>query len=344
VTFLTEEPGVVPVGQIQDAVVLKGGAVVLIDRLGVNVRRYDAEGRHVGVVGREGQGPGEFINPGSLQAREDGGFVVYDFSLDRATVFDSLGTLVSTVSLTGSPFEVAPVAVWYLGPDQVVSWEVEPGFGSVRGRTATAERRVLLGSLRLLDLAQGTARTLLTGPAMDIIQEAGSIFPPVFGSRALTDALSGVVVFADGTSHEVHWVEPMSGLHTIVRYPSLNTALDPTEVEGLRAERRAMAAAAGTPFFEIQFDPGLQPDMRPAFRRLALGPDGTVWAKVAQPVGRGSQWWIVTILGGFRGLVELPDGTDVMAITNEHLLLRRLDELDVQRLELWRIPDQFKQQ
>jgi hypothetical protein len=32
-----------------------------------------------------------------------------------------------------------------------------------------------------------------------------------------------------------------------------------------------------------------------------------------------------------------------MAITDEHLLLRRFDELDVERLELWVIPEQLRQ-
>jgi hypothetical protein len=182
---------------------------------------------------------------------------------------------------------------------------------------------------------------------MEVIREANAISPPLFGTRAWSDALPGVVVFAEGTAHEVHWVEPILGLHTIVRYPSLNTALDPTEIEGVVAEQRARAAAAGTTIRnEMIFDPDLQPDIRPALGRLAAAPDGTVWAKVFQPNDRRgeSQWWIVTIQGGFRGLVELPDGTDVMDITDEHLLLRRLDELDVQRLELWVIPEQLRQQ
>ncbi|MGE0158410.1 MAG: hypothetical protein AB7T31_03305 [Gemmatimonadales bacterium] len=343
--FGLEEPGVAPVGQIEDAVVLKGGAVVLIDRLGANVRRYDAQGQHLGVIGREGVGPGEFTTPRSLQALEDGGFVVHDQTLARASVFDSLGSLLTTVSLKGGPFEVAPADVWYLGPDQVVTWEVEPGYGSVRARTATAERRAIPGNLRFLDLAQGTTRTLLAGTATEVIREAQRISPVMFATRALTDALPGVVVFAEGTSHEVHWVEPILSLHTIVRHPSLNRALERTEIEGLLAERRAMATAAGTTLRnEIIYDPDLQPDIRPAFSRLAVGPDGTVWAKVFQPDRGGeSQWWIVTKQGGFRGLVELPYGTDVMDITDEHLLLRRLDQFDVERLELWVIPEQIRQ-
>jgi len=60
---------------IADLAVDMGGLYILdYDRL----LKYDAEGRYVGTIGRKGEGPGEFIQPRRLFAREQGGVYVSD--------------------------------------------------------------------------------------------------------------------------------------------------------------------------------------------------------------------------------------------------------------------------
>ena len=71
----------------------------VIDSYEVRVRCVDGEGSVVGVFGREGEGPGEFIDPAYLTRGEAGTVGVVDSDLGRLTVFEPSGAWVSDVML-----------------------------------------------------------------------------------------------------------------------------------------------------------------------------------------------------------------------------------------------------
>jgi hypothetical protein len=339
-----EQAGSPPVGQVMDAKFLHDGRIVLIDGLARNVRMYDAAGNHLRVVGRQGQGPGEFTGPVTLQPTREGGFIVYDRALRRMTEFDSAGSVGATVSVVGGLVEETAFYAWQFGRDRIVTWEwAGIGNGDIRARTNSAERIVSAGRLRSLNMSEGTASTLLDAIAFENIREGTRIYFPRFGVRAWASLARDQIVCADGARHEVHWVDPVSGARSVARFPSLDAPFDDDELERLTADHRAIAAAAGQSLLsESLYDMRLQPEIRPALGRLSAGPDGTVWAKVFHPEDAPSQWWIASVEDGFRGRIQLPDHTDVLSVAEEHLLLRRLDEVDVPRLEVWPVPQRLR--
>ena len=69
----------------------------VVDSYETRVRCVDAEGAVVGVLGRKGEGPGEFDSPAYLARGAEGTVGVYDRRLSRFTVFEPSGPYVSEV-------------------------------------------------------------------------------------------------------------------------------------------------------------------------------------------------------------------------------------------------------
>lgn len=94
-------------GQVS-SVASSSGIVYVADRHGSTVRAYDTAGSYLGLIGGEGEGPGEFSNPNDITFDPDGRLVVRDRT--RVTAFErrqgSLlpDSVVSTVSLGRSTF------------------------------------------------------------------------------------------------------------------------------------------------------------------------------------------------------------------------------------------------
>lgn len=74
-------------GDVRSVAADAGGRIYVADRIGSTVRVYDPEGRFLGQIGDEGQGPGEYEWPGDLTFGPDGRLYVRD--LNRITVLES---------------------------------------------------------------------------------------------------------------------------------------------------------------------------------------------------------------------------------------------------------------
>lgn len=88
----------------QVALLADGRTACVIDSYEVQVRCVDGEGAVVGVFGREGEGPGEFVSPAFLVRGEEGTVGVADLRLGRFTVFEPSGAYVSQVTMPGAAF------------------------------------------------------------------------------------------------------------------------------------------------------------------------------------------------------------------------------------------------
>jgi len=84
----------------------------------------------------------------------------------------------------------------------------------------------------------------------------------------------------------------------------------------------------------VLFRPELQPEHRPAFAEIPLDPEGRVLLRAFEPLLReGRAWWVVEPGRGFVGRVVLPEGTDVLQVAGEELLVVRRDRVGVPRVE-----------
>jgi 6-bladed beta-propeller len=94
VTRIGSEDAADPVvlfGDVWDVTLDALGRIYVLDRQPKEVRVFARTGEHVRTLGREGQGPGEFMNPIGLAWGPDGNLWVVDTRNARYSVFDTAG-------------------------------------------------------------------------------------------------------------------------------------------------------------------------------------------------------------------------------------------------------------
>jgi hypothetical protein len=84
-------------GSVIAVAVTTDGTMWVADRMLYKIRRYDANGVHVGDVGRRGEGPGEFSSLNGLRSLSDGRLAAWDPALSRVSRFNTDGTYVDAI-------------------------------------------------------------------------------------------------------------------------------------------------------------------------------------------------------------------------------------------------------
>ncbi|NNK62802.1 MAG: hypothetical protein HKO98_06285, partial [Gemmatimonadetes bacterium] len=196
--------------RIQGAVFLSDGRIAVADALERHMVLLDEDGAFDGVVGRAGEGPGEFDDLSAVWAGPDGGFSTWDGGQRRITHFDAGGQVLSThrVDLTGGgPVEGGNLDAHYATlPDGrvVLAWIVARR--SLDG--PVADRMVLglfgsdAGFQGLLGEHPGMVRRF-GGPVSGPLPMSPRLWGAVVGNRvAVTDGVDGHIrFFAPGEAH-----------------------------------------------------------------------------------------------------------------------------------------------
>ena len=67
------------------------------------VMLFEPSGALVTMIGRKGQGPGEFVRPQHIQVLPGDTIAVWDYGFSRVNYFDSMGTFIGARGLTSRP-------------------------------------------------------------------------------------------------------------------------------------------------------------------------------------------------------------------------------------------------
>lgn len=78
-----------------DVKVAENGSIYILDWGDVNIKVYDKFGKFLRIVGRKGEGPGEFDVPVYFDLSSDGKIYIMDSRLRRAAILDTLGIFIS---------------------------------------------------------------------------------------------------------------------------------------------------------------------------------------------------------------------------------------------------------
>lgn len=248
---------------------LSDGRQVVIDQ--TRVRFFDARGKQLRVVGRNGEGPREFRQIASACRSRGDTLVISDPSNGRVTIMTSTGAFVRQLRV-----ELAELP-WDGGCLDDGSWLVRETVGDVAtGQHGRLIRRRLDGSV-----------------VGDPVIIRGSL-PNLFVVSGVTVLASGHrIVVGDPRAHEIQLLDPAGRLTGLIR------TSDPIEAI------TAATASTMTPAFSPHpgNDPKLvtryldrvrtapRPKVWPAYQRVTITPDGRFWIEEFRRGGAGDHIW-----------------------------------------------------
>jgi len=310
------------------------GAIAVANAGSQEVRVFDGEGRFLRSIGGRGEGPGEFSSLGAVYRFRGDSLLTYDFS-GRITVFDLLGNMGRTLALTppgggmlptlagpleGGSFLV--IAIANIQPDagvgvhrqeaQVLRYDTDGGVSQLitplhmREFVLMDTERGLIGAIRAFT-PDGWAKT--NG---DLVYVGDSVRDEirVFGS--------------DGTL--VRILRRTAPLRTVT--PEIIADYSSAQLEDVPDEARASREAIleNMPY----------PETLPAYGRLHLAPDGSLWAHVEPlPGDSTAAYSVFDPDGAWVGEVAVPVGFRALRMGDDYILGVATDEFDVEHVRMY---------
>lgn len=319
------------------------GVVLVADAGNARISAFGSDGAFLWSQGRDGEGPGEYVQISALLALAGDSALVYDARTRRSTVLAPDGSLERTYLPTppeGS-FMSAPLG------------EVAPGilassggafFGDDTPLTdGSAVRRPTRYLLTGPEGESGDTLPALPGREMWLIADGQSIsiWSLPFAREAVVAAGAGVV--AMGVTERPEWqVRDASG--ALVRVVRLDLPERPVTAEDWDRARESQipedADAARRAALRDVYDAVPRSEVWPVFSDLKVGDRGHLWVqRYAAPWEEAAprRWWIFDPQGVLLGEVAFPVGFELDAVRGDRVVGRWEDELGVGRVRVYRI-------
>lgn len=323
-----------------DVRLVEGDRVVVVDSRGSTVGVYGLDGRWLGALGREGEGPGGYAYPAGIWLSEPDTVHVVDRHLRRVTSFLLDGSVTGTRSLQveeGWPD-------WFIGAYRdgsvIVGWLEYPPVGEpiaadVVRRASWAPDGDYLGAL---PSEPGAWRWAGHGPVVRVPHAATHPLSPSPHAQVrldtlhVLDAVASAVILKDRSGDPIRSIPlPESGVDIVDAWFGLEHALE---------------ARGDTPRFQ-----DVPPvDSIPQVATFLVDDRGRIWAKRfdpgadAYPLGprnwanpAGGDWWVVDRDGTLVATVTLPDEFNPKDIRGPLMAGVTRDELDVERVVVLRL-------
>jgi hypothetical protein len=336
-----EDPRPYPLQNVAQAIRQGEGRIIFLDS---RTREVTAFGPNEGFqpVARQGNGPGEVAFPAMLQRLQADSFQVYDRRLSRVSVFGPDGTLAYEVQIAAPPNGNPPSVLWRVADTLFVgllsSFSERRELARVADVGTLGQTPVVVTRFNLRGELTDTVAHL-TGYAD--VQTPGSSLAPAFGLSvpfAVTE--SGLLAFGSGEVASVTLATPEGDVQRIYR---LEIARPPvhrdTLVATLSADqataRQLGAMASDNPVLESAF----LPDSQPAYKDLRVY-NGQVWLGSAEPFLLPSRIWnVIASDGNWLAAIGLPVDAHLLDVSGDYIVLRRTGQLDVQRVEVYRLSE-----
>lgn len=309
---------------IVGAVRLSDGRIAIGDGGSSQVRLFGPRGELMGVVGRRGGGPEEFLRMTRLLPLPGDSLVVFDAGARRVSVLTSTGAQGRLVTLTmaGPGSELAGVldnGSYVLGN----TLPVPPGEGLARDSVLYLLVRPDGSAADTLGIVPGGQRYQRTTGG-----RVSRLSVP-FGVAAAATA-RGDLVFTGATDrYEIRQYRPEDGALRLIRRP-----VPPQPF----TDAHYNEVLEGFP----QFRPALQeiprPQHLPAFASLIADRGGNLWVQdYPSPGAATSAWTVFDRDGDMLGAVSLPANFRPTDIGSDYVAGVWMDELGVERVRLYQI-------
>ena len=331
VTELSIDPSWTPsagleIGDLLDIDLVPGSGVLLLDELAKSVSYVSNSGGVLAVIGRDGQGPGEFNPQGLSQiVATDSSVFVPDLFLQRLTEFNLDGGVLGIHSFPGSPV-------------YAVDWRSYPGRGlAFRAIEQLGDQIIRLvgetaDTILTVQISNDHANLLLAPVTLWDLTEGGDVL------WARTDR-AAVELRRGGTGEVVwraQWAHPAEELDEAAV----------AHLEGLVRDR----ILRDTPEISAELLAGnlaliQYPERAPVLAGLMTAPGGDVWVRRVKPVQAmgseslrvgsaeaygGRNWDVLNQEGFLKARVRLPDGFTPRRFSDEWIYGILGDELGIE--------------
>ena len=286
------------------------------------------------MIGKRGEGPGEFQNVWSLQILPDDSLLVYDATVDRITVFapgdSSHAAYTQDFRTTGISFS---------------NMQRLPGRGDYVGRTSRAyyadgrnEDSLRVDVLRHLSWNDEVAMadSLFSFPSNEALVrrrgnsrgQAVSVAGHPFGRRSFTDVLDGDrVVYATSLALEITVVNVRDRIQKAFEY---DTAPLPVTRQELRAAERRLRNFAGV------LREGA-PYTWPPITGMFVDNNERIWVGIRKIDRAILEWAAFDSTGEHWASVRLPSGFRPYAIRDDRIIGAGRDDLGVPYIQIYRL-------
>jgi hypothetical protein len=319
--------------RVADATRLADGRIVVADRGSSQVRLYSAEGASLRVVGRPGDGPGEYRQIASIHAFSGDSLVVYSWPT-RLTVLGRDLAFARTVSLGDNAQEL------HLVEDGFLATLIYPSVLEYEG-----ESRLIREPVPVVRFSfDGTLiDTVAIAPGyeefMVVREEHGGGMRPLFGKRTAVAAGRSTFVVGGGDRMAFSERDLTGRLLRETRVEGYPLGVSSAEVQ---AERDAYLGTDRPPpawYREIvAMLPA--PETRPAYTELGVDSEGCIWAGTYQSrvtLDQPRTWEVFDPDGAWLGTLETPARFTAFEIGKDYVLGVRYVEFDVEHVQLLRL-------
>ena len=335
-------------GDIESVARDASGNLVVADEQALEIRIFDPKGGYLRSVGREGEGPGEFLDLTGAWTLADGSIVTVDYRLDRITRFDAAGAPVGTATFS-SPDDLIVLPVALGGPGAILSSAIR---FSVPSRGATLEdlwesmlrhddERVLFLRHRfdgtLIDtVAEGIDQaqaSFSSGSGMDMKVQLSAV--PFSPNPTATGSAHGVA-FTSGAAYEVSVFDQAGDLHLIARLDESPPVRTEEHLEtyvrnpGGRERDEAWIREQLEQYRTLDL-----PESLPGYTDVLFADTGDIWARRYRMRGDSMDRWDVFAADGFfLGRVHIPVSFRVEEVSRGQVVGIATDEFGVERVEV----------
>jgi len=347
-----------PFTQIASVRELPGGKVLVLDRRDRIVLLVDlANGKSI-TVGREGSGPGEYMQPGRLFVLSADSTAIYDGPARRFVPVGPDGKVGDAFRFdlaTGGGGRRGGIPKWSDAQGRIFTEGSPYAVGELRAADSTAIARFARGAGK----GDTVAWVQLDKEAIRVTNVPGGGVSVANGVRAFASRDDWVALPDGGVAvvrvrdYHVDWYSS-SGVHLAgapVATDRMAVASDDREqakkqlLAAMRSAspRNGNAAASSPPSDPANFPELTFPAFKPPFElgNTFARPNGEVWVLRSRKAGDRVAVYDVFSRsggGGIVGRLAFPPRTQLVGFGNETVYAVRLDDDDLQYLERWKLP------
>ena len=310
---------------------LSDGSVAVVDRVSAEIRIFDASGRHLRSMGQRGEGPGEFTNPFILWVTAGDTLWVGNYRPWSYNVFTAQGQFVRRILLEplylNSSDGGGVLENGYTVNAIEKSERDHRGFGIPD--TLIVEIHAPNGKL-VSNLARVPTRSKGT------VSEASNFWlGPLFGARAMIDALGSTTVLAHGSKPELQVLDDKFNLRMIIRWSEPNREVTRANIRAWREDYRERRNPSNWSQYD---DARVSPerpaaDVFPAISSIRIGRDGRIWVRQYDRPREDRGWLGFGADGEFLcHMAQLPG--DVWEFGADYVLLLHESELGAETVRM----------